>query len=68
MIHVRAQSSQDSQDPVLHISFVGLSVIQKFQELLNRSLNCAPEFGDDWFALSDKLHNFIEAEQAKPKA
>ena len=62
MIHVRAQPSDLNDNPVLHISIVGHQDIVKFQEVLTRALNCAPEFGKDWFELSDMVDLFL----AKP--
>lgn len=70
MIHVRALHSY--QDPgveaepaTLWFTLTSLEKIKEFQNLLNRSLNCAPEFGKDWFELADKAHKFIEKEEAK---
>ena len=42
----------------LHIDITGKDLL-KLKYVLNRALNCAPEFGEDWFALSAKLDNFI---------
>jgi hypothetical protein len=47
------------EDPSLQLIITGQADLKKLQELLNRSLNCAPEFGADWFKLSDKLTEFI---------
>lgn len=61
MIHIRASVSHNAMtdEPVLHLSFVGRPTLLKLQELLNRSLNCASEFGQEWFELSDKLAGLI---------
>lgn len=60
MIHVRAQVpiSQGS-GPVLQVSFVGRENILKLQAALARCLNTAPDFGQDWFDLSDRLDQFV---------
>lgn len=71
MIHARPQASYYNSDAevqeesILHISLVSLPTLKKFQELLNRSLNCAPEFGDEWFQLSDRLATFIASEESR---
>lgn len=66
MIHVRASGSdRDIEESTLQFSLVGLDTIKKFQELLNRSLNCSPEFGQDWFELADKVEAFIKREEEK---
>ena len=69
MIHVHAnagvspllavQSDIPEEYPALVITISGNQDLQKLQALLNRSLNCAPEFGVDWFALSDRLDQFL---------
>lgn len=61
MIHVRAWKGDENapEDPTLQITLTTKPDLLKFQELLRRSLNCAPEFGKDWFELSDKLDNFL---------
>ena len=73
MIHVRAMAAYTDRDSdgtvimsessTLQFSLVGLDTIKKFRELLNRSLNCSPEFGQDWFALADKVDSFIAKEE-----
>lgn len=73
MIHVRAMAAYTDRDQhgdvimsessTLQFSLVGLETIKKFQELLNRSLNCSPEFGQDWFDLADKVEAFITREE-----
>lgn len=57
MIQVTQHTTQESK---LSLS-VNLSEqsIKQFQALLNRALNCAPEFGADWFELSSRLDQFI---------
>ena len=37
----------------------GRADLLKLQALLDRALNCAPEFGADWFELSDRLDQFL---------
>ena len=66
MIRVRAYPAIKA-DPVtgpeearLNIDFTGVDLL-KFQALLNRALNTAPEFGKDWFALSAGADKFIAA-------
>jgi len=61
MIYVRTFSAVEAPDPLLQITISGTQDLQKLQALLNRSLNCAPEFGPDWFALSDRLEQFMTA-------
>lgn len=63
MIHVRAWSGDENapEDPTIQITISGSQDLQKLQALLNRSLNCAPEFGTDWFQFSDKLEQFMVA-------
>lgn len=73
MIHVRAMAAYKdrdqhgdvimAEDSTLQFSLVGLGTIKKFRELLNRSLNCAPDFGSDWFELSDRVDTFITREE-----
>lgn len=60
MIHVRAHApTPQGAGPVLEISLVGIPNILKLQIALQRCLNTAPEFGKDWFDLSDRLDQFI---------
>ena len=59
MIHVKTQVADLNDNPVLHISLVGTADIQKFRSLLGRALNCAPEFGADWFTLADRVDQFL---------
>ena len=60
MIHVRAHApTAQCAGPVLEISLVGTPNILKLQAALARCLNTAPEFGKDWFDLSDRLDQFI---------
>lgn len=60
-IHVRAWSGDEitQEEETLQITISGKQDLQKLQALLNRSLNCAPEFGADWFAMSAKLEEFM---------
>jgi len=68
MIHVRTFSELETTiagvqcGPVLQLSFTCRADLLKLQALLNRSLNCAPEFGADWFELSDRLDQFLTAQ------
>lgn len=64
MIHARAwkgslpdEPVQD--DPTIQITISGKRELLKLQALLNRALNCAPEFGKDWFDLSAELDEFL---------
>ena len=59
MIHVRPQAADLNDDPVLHVSFVGLPEIQRFRTVLGRALNCAADFDPAWFELSDRLDQFL---------
>ena len=60
MIHVRAHAPAiTGAGPVLEISLVGSVNILKFQAALARCLNTAPDFGPDWFELSDRVDQFI---------
>lgn len=63
MIHVRTWTGDEitNEDPTIQFTLTGRADLQKLQALLNRSLNCAPEFGEDWFALSDRLEKFMFA-------
>jgi hypothetical protein len=56
------------EDPSLQLIITGQADLKKFQDLLNRSLNCAPEFGADWFKLSDKLTEFIRQCEQSPES
>ena len=64
MIHVRTWVGDDvvPEDPTLHFYISGRADLLKLQALLDRALNCAPEFGEDWFALSDRLDQFLAAQ------
>lgn len=73
MIHVRAwKGSEDEgavrEDDTLQITLTGLTDIRQLQVVLNRCLNCAPEFGSDWFELSDRVHKFINNAEAARRA
>jgi len=65
MIHVRTSLSPEVHgqpavgDPTVHISFVGVEQIAKFEKLINKAINCAPEYGQEWFQLADNLHSFL---------
>jgi len=60
MIHLTHHAAYNGNEPVpaISIAFSGPELL-KFRELLNRALNTAPEFGADWFQLTDKLDQFI---------
>lgn len=60
MIHVKYSPSTDPTLTNLQISFVGKEEIQKFYNLIQRSLNCAPEFGEEWFQLSDGIEKILK--------
>ena len=64
MIHVRTWVGDDvvPEDPTLHFYVSGRADLLKLQALLDRALNCAPEFGADWFALADRLDKFLAAQ------
>lgn len=62
MIHARVSQSDNTFEPVLHLSFVGVPELKRLQSLLQRSLNCAPEFGEDYFELSDRLDTLIASQ------
>lgn len=51
-----------TEDPTLQLTLTGRADLLKLQALLDRALNCAPEFGEDWFALSDRLDQFLTAQ------
>lgn len=62
MIHVRTQLSDINDQPVLHISLVGITTIEQFESLLARALNTAdPQKNAEWVELSDALQRFIIA-------
>lgn len=67
MITVRTFTQEDHatpespDEPVIRMTISGRADLQKLQALLNRSLNCAPEFGQEWFELSDRLNDFLAA-------
>ena len=64
MIHVRTWVGDDvvPEDPTIQFTLTGRADLLKLQALLDRALNCAPEFGADWFSLSDKLDQFLIAQ------
>jgi hypothetical protein len=61
MIHIHTCSGTDPNSPEPRNVKITLTEkdMLKFQALLNRALNCAPEFGKDWFELSDRLDQFL---------
>lgn len=61
MIHVRTWIGDDitNEDPTIQITLGGRTDLLKLQALLQRALNCAPEFGQSWFELSDHLDEFL---------
>ncbi len=62
MIHVRTQRADLNDQPVLHVSLVGIPALEQFDAILARALNCAdPQKHKDWVELSDKLREFIRA-------
>ncbi len=64
MIHVRAWTGDEitKEDPTLQFTITGRTDLLKLQALLDRALNTAPEFGQDWFDLSAKLDQFLAAQ------
>lgn len=64
MIHVRTWVGDDvvPEDPTIQFTLTGRADLLKLQALLDRALNCAPEFGVDWFELSDRLDQFLTAQ------
>jgi hypothetical protein len=59
MITVHTYPALTAQmEPSIKIELTDRDLL-KFQALLNRGLNCAPEFGKDWFELSDRLDQFL---------
>lgn len=62
MIHIRAQAADLNDQPVLHISLVGITSLEQFENILARALNCAdPQKYAEWVAVSDKLQEFLRA-------
>lgn len=60
MIHIRTQLADINDQPVLHISLVGISTIEQFEAILARALNCAdPQKYKDWVDVSDGVNAFI---------
>ena len=68
MIHARVSQSTTTFEPVLHLSFVGVQELIRLKDLLSRSLNCAPEFGKDYFELADKLDTLIASQPGNKPA
>lgn len=64
MIHVRTWTGDEitKEEPTIQFTLTGRADLLKLQALLDRALNCAPEFGEDWFALSDRLDQFLAAQ------
>ena len=65
MIHVATFVGHDigkPENPRIAITISERVDLLKLQALLDRALNCAPEFGADWFSLSDKLDQFLIAQ------
>ena len=65
MIHCTVIAANDPnapEDHSLRIWVTGRADLLKLQALLDRALNCAPEFGVDWFALSDRLDQFLSSQ------
>ena len=54
-----AQADIPPEPAYLRFTVSGREDLLKLYALLDRALNCAPEFGADWFALSDHLAQFI---------
>lgn len=63
MIHARFTPCHEPELMNLQIAFVGKEDIQKFYKLLQRSLNCNPEAGPDWFELSDKIEKLLDSDK-----
>lgn len=61
MIHAKASPGSDPELMNLQIAFVGKTDIQRFYDLIQRSLNCASEFGKDWFQLSDGIEKLLDS-------
>jgi len=64
MKHIRAYLGGDvnaPEDPTLQLTITTIPDLQEFLAILNRALNCAPEFNPDWFKLADGLEKFITA-------
>ena len=61
MITVKTFTDPESQEVTVGVAFTGRTDLLKLQALLQRALNCAPEFGLDWFELSDRLDAYLEA-------
>lgn len=62
MIRVNTQSatSNNTHQPVIHFSVVGIPAMQQLQQILGRALNCAdPQKYPDWVEVSDRLESFI---------
>lgn len=69
MIRITTLSGTDlhtPEDPAIRMWVTGRSDILKLQALVNRALNTAPEFGEDWFALAAGLDKFITEQKLEP--
>jgi hypothetical protein len=53
------------EDAAIRIWVIGRTDLLKLQALLDRALNCAPEFGSEWFELSDRLNQFLTQQNIK---
>ena len=60
MITVLSRPVDSEEEPKIVITFSGLQDLKKLQALFNRALNAAPDFGEDWFQLCDKLTEYLE--------
>lgn len=67
MIRITTLSGADLDvaDPAIRMWVTGRADILKLQALVNRALGCAPEFGAEWFKLSDDLDKFIAENNIK---
>ena len=62
MIRITTLSGTDlhsPEEPAIRMWVTGRSDILKLQALVNRALNTAPEFGEDWFKLAEGLDKFV---------
>ena len=55
-----------AEEPAIRMWITGRSDILKLQALVNRALNTAPEFGEDWFALAAGLDKFVTEQNLTP--
>lgn len=54
-----AQTDIPPEPAYLRFTVSGREDLQKLNAILNRALNTAPEFGEDWFVFSAKLEEFM---------